>query len=214
MMDGGAIVHLWPLKKGETLSSHDWFPFYGHRFLGSEFMAAALMDGRREDIGTAVILWTEAMRQDPAGTLPASDVQLASLARFPSVEAWRKVRAHVLHGWSEVLVEDVVSGGTVTRLGHLSLVQDIVEDMYRRKRGRDAARSAASLAVTKTRIRKKLAAIGVAEHIAQDSRVIDDLAEHFRRHSLYVTEDNVRDALSELHGWGSNVTPMPRGNPR
>ncbi|MBY5974998.1 hypothetical protein KUV28_21800, partial [Ferrimonas balearica] len=42
--------------RGDTLSNHDWFPMYGHRFLGSSFVRKAVMQRRRADIGTATRL--------------------------------------------------------------------------------------------------------------------------------------------------------------
>lgn len=202
----------WPLARGETLSNHDWFPFYGHLFLASGFVAGAVMQGRRGDIGTAAILWAEAFRQDPAGTLPDDDTALAVLAKFPSVEAWREVRRGVLHGWVPVQVEDAETGEVVLRLGHPGLIERIVCEMYKRKRGRDAARDAARLAVRKVRLRKKMAEIGTADHIVADDRALHALADHFERADLYITADNVRAAMAEVLGYTGQVTPFPRGS--
>jgi hypothetical protein len=78
----------WPLRRGDTLSNHDRFPFHGHRFLAPKFLATCLMGKRRADVGTAVMLWSELMRQDPSGTLPERYVELASLGRFVDRECF------------------------------------------------------------------------------------------------------------------------------
>lgn len=199
----------WPLKRGETLSNHDWFPFYGHRFLASEFVAGAIMEGRRGDVGTAVLLWSESMRQDPAGTLPTTDIALASLARFASIESWMEVKDGVMHGWVPVEVEDERSGETITRLGHPGFMQGVVEGMHKRKKSRDGAREAGRLAVRKSRIRKKMAEMQYEKHLIADDRVVSALAEYFELSELYITPDNLRGAMIEVLGYTGEVTHFP-----
>lgn len=213
-MDGSIIggLEVWPLKRGETLSNHDWFAFYGHRFLGSEFLGAAVLEGRRADIGTALILWCEAMRQDPAGTLPESDIQLAGLARFSSLAEWRAVKEGVMHGWVPVQVEDEASGSMITRLGH-GMLQGVVCDMFKRKQGRDAARESGALAVKKTRIRVKLEEIKAPGYLVRDTMAISRLAEHFAHSGLYITADNVRAAVVDVLGYTGDVA-LVHGGPR
>lgn len=200
---------IWPLRRGDTLSNHDWFPFHVHRFLGSKFLSKSIMDKRRGDIGTAVMLWCESMRQDPAGTLPDCDIELASLARYPTVEEWLTVRDSVMYGWVPVLVEDERSGETLTRFGHPGFMQGVVEEMHKRKRGRDGAREAARLSVRKSRIRKKMADIRIQEHIISDDRAITALAEYFDQSDLYVTPDNLRAAMIEVLGYTGEVAHFP-----
>lgn len=200
---------MWPLQRGDTLSNHDWFPFHVHRFLGSAFLNTAIMEDRRGDVGTAVMLWSESMRQDPAGTLPTNDIELAGLARFPSLEAWRAVRDGVMHGWEEVFVEDSRTGEVTTRLGHAGFMQGVVEEMYKRKRGRDGAREAARLAVKKSRIRKKMGELNIQKHIVDDDRAVNALAEYFEHSDLYVTPDNLRAAMIEVLGYTGEVAQFP-----
>ena len=208
-MDGNFDLITWPLKRGDTLSNHDWFPFHGHRFLASKFLATCLMDKRRADVGTAVMLWSESMRQDPAGTLPECDVELASLGRFATVEEWQAVKQGVMQGWVPVLVEDDRSGEMLTRLGHPGFMQSVVEEMHKRKRGRDGAREAARLAVRKSRIRKKLAEMRIQKNIVDDDRAIVALAEYFEHSDLYVTADNLKSAMIEVLGYTGEVTHFP-----
>ncbi len=210
VMEHDVQPDFWPLKKGDTLSNHDWWPFYGHRFLSSEFTGLAVMEGRRAEAFTAVMLWAEAMRQDPAGTLPQSDVQLASLARFATIEDWAAQRDVALHGWFPVLVEDEETGQVETRLGH-DVLRRVAEDMARRKRGRDAGREAARLSLKKSRIRKKMQEIGVSDDLIQSDRHVTALANWFEQGDLFVTADNVRAGLVSELGWTGQVRQFPGG---
>ena len=198
----------WPLERGETLSNHDWFPFYGHRFLGSKFVSRCVMTGQRADIGTAMLLVCEAMRQDPAGTLPDDDLELASLAKFGAIEDWLAVRASVLHGWEAVLVKDGRTGESEVRLGHTALLEEIVASMHRRKRGRDGAREAATVAVRKSRIRGKMAELKVPQSIIRDDNAVSQLAEYFEKSPLYITADNVKAALIDVLQYTGRVVDM------
>ncbi len=208
-MEHDLAPDMWPLKRGDTLSNHDWFPFHSHRFLSSRFVSMSCMKNRRGDLGTAVMLWSEAMRQDPAGTLPTCDFELANLARYATVEDWLEVKDGVLYGWVDVLVEDANLADPVKRLGHTGFMQSIVQDMHKRKAGRDAAREAGNLAVKKTRIRKKLLEMQVEPHIIADDRAIHELAEHFHHSGLYITYDNLRTAMVEVLGYGGQVRKFP-----
>jgi len=210
---GGAEPDVWPLRRGETLSSHDWFPFYGHRFLSSRFVRKAVMTDARADIGTAIILWAGAMNEDPAGTLPVDDIELAEMAKFRSIEEWQAVRESVLHGWVPVLVEDR-NGETETRLGHPGMIEEIVQDMYKRKRGRDAARTAGRLSLNKHKIRKKMVENGAKDHVIKDDRAVTALAEHFAHSELYITPQNVAAAMVEVLGYTGTVTPISAGRMR
>lgn len=196
----------WPLQRGDMLSNHDWFPFYIHRFLTSNFLLGAVMEDRRGDVGTALILWCESMRQDPAGTLPDSDMELASLAKYGTVADWLAVRAGVMHGWVKVRVEDAETGDCEIRLGHPRFMQGVVEQMHKRKLSRDGAREASKLAVRKSRIRKKMAELKVRKHVIEDDRVMAALAEYFAQSDIYITADNVRAAMTEVIGYTGEVT--------
>ena len=202
---------LWPLKAGDTLTNHDWFPFAGHEFLGSHFVSRSTMTGHREDIGTRMILWCEAIRQNPAGTLPTDDIDLAFLAKFKTVDDWLAVRERVLFDWVEVLVEDERSGKTYVRLGHADQMEELVKDMHRRKAGRDAAREAGNLALKRHKIRKKMEVSGVPQHIIDDDQAINVLAKYFDESGLYITPENVRTVMIELLGYTGEVVPISAG---
>lgn len=189
------VFTLWtyPLQWGDTLSNHDWVPLYINRLLTSRFLARCLAEDRRADIGTAVILWCEAFRQDPAGTLPDDDTQLARLAGYGAdVDAWRKARPGVLHGWGAVEID---GDGPIDerRLGH-RMIEKIAFDMFKRAKGRAASRVEGALRVRQTRVKKVLIAMGLPR-LAENAASVRTLAEYLGKHDLHITETNVREAL-------------------
>lgn len=200
----------YPLTWGETLSNHDWVPLYVNRLLTSQFVAYACAQGRREDIGTALILWCESFKQDPAGTLPDDDVELAQIARFGAdVDAWRAARKGVLHGWERVTIDgDGVGAGP--RLGHM-VIAKIAQDMHRRKSGRDAAREASRMSSLRSRVRAKIKGLGYAKPHYGNAQIINLVSEWLDRHNLYCTDENVSVAMLEAVGIPRDVTPLRRG---
>lgn len=210
-MDGETVSDTWwyPLHYGDTLSNHDWIPLYINRLLTSRFIAYAIAEDRRADIGTAVVLWSECFKQDPAGTLPDDDVQLAQMARYGSdVERWRSVRAGVLYGWRPTLIEDA-EPGAVPRLGHLT-ISKIAKEMHGRKRGRDQAREAGRMAQVRSRVRKRFGELKLPKHLRESQQVVEGVAAYLSNAGLYVTTDNVRLALSETIGLTAEITPLGR----
>lgn len=189
----------YPLREGDTLASHEWVELHIHKLLTSRFLAYALREDRRADIGTALILWSECYRQDPAGTLPDDDVELAQLARFGAdVEGWRAVREGVLHGWRQCHVE---TGGQMRsdRLGH-PFVAELAERAVKRKKGRARSREESRLAVMRSRVKSKLKGIAGMTRIANSAHVVDAITRWLDEHGLFVNEDNVRVAADAVAG--------------
>lgn len=200
-----ADVWFYPVRKGETLANNDWVEFHVHRFLGSSFVAHALRNKRREDIATAIFLWSECYRQDPAGTLPDDDVELAQLARYGTdVEAWLLVRDSVLHGWEPCLIETEQGDHRAGRLGH-PFIAAICERGVKRRAGRAAGREAARLSVTRSRIKKVVSGMVGFARLAQSPDVIDAMARWLDENGLFITEDNVRAAAVTVAGARDDV---------
>ena len=203
---------LWPIARGETLTNHDWFPFFGHRFLRSSFLRKAVMADRRADLGTALILWVEAMGSDPAGTLPLDDADLAFAARFPSVEAWLACKEGALHGWVRVQVEDSRTGDFYERLGH-PMTLHVAQEMMTRSKARKAARTAGADRKRAERIRKKLAGLGLPDHIVKSEQILSRLVRHFNLADIWITDENIRAALDEVIGYKGDIVPFSgKGN--
>lgn len=192
-------IEFWayPLRHGDRLPNFDWMPLYGERLLSSRFVALAIHAGRRQDIDTALLLWSASMKQNPAGTLPDNDVELAHLAGFGAdLDGWSEARAGLaLYGWRTVHIDDAPTGA-VGRLAH-PLLTEIAEDQFRRKRGRERSREVAQIGMQKSRIRAKLREIKHAR-IADNGEAVEQIAQWLRDNDLYITADNVRVAMEDV----------------
>lgn len=195
----------YPLTRGQTLSNHDWIPFHVNRFLTSELLGYAIAEGRRGDVATALVLWCESFKQDPAGSLPDDDILLAQLARM-SLAEWREARAVALHGWSPVHVEGMDEGAR-QRLGH-EVIAGIALDMHRRKAGRDTARDAARVANLRYKVRSKLKALGYRKHIWDSQNVVEAVAAFLDNARLNCTDQNLHVAMQEAVGVPRAVTAL------
>lgn len=195
----------YPLRHGDRLPGYEWMPLYTDRLLSSRFVATAIFAGRREDIGTALLLWSASMRQDPAGTLPDDDIELAQFARFGAdVDAWREARAVALYGWRPVHIDDAPEGAA-PRLGH-PMIAEIARDQFSRRRGRERGREVAAFAMMKSRVRTKLREIHHAK-VAENEFAVEQIAGWLRDNDLYVTAENVRVAMDDVMG-GPKVVAM------
>lgn len=208
-MTGTAPDWLYPLRAGQTLSSNEWVEFHLHRFLASRFLAHMLSQDRRDVVGTAVVLWAESYRQDPAGTLPDDDPSLARLAGFGrDLPGWQAMRGLVLWGWSAVEVRDEadvpVAGGF---LGH-QVVAQIAATSWRRKSGKVQGRAAAAQATLRSRVKDKLEKLGRGQMV-KNPDVVAQVADWLVQADLWATPENVAEALHVLHGL-PKVVPVAR----
>ncbi len=192
-------VWLYPLQKGEKLVTNDWIEWHFHSFLDSAFIAQMLFQDRRDVIATAVILWSASYRQDPAGTLPDDDIQLANLSGFGiDIARWQAMRDLVLWGWSPCLVEDPEVGEPIRdRLGHRKLIASIASKSAKRRDGRKAAREAGNLAMLKSRIRGHLEKMG-RKKFAENADIVAQITNFLTRSVLYCTAENVAAALESI----------------
>jgi len=117
-------LEAYPLYQGETLDG-SWTALYHDRLLGSDFVA--LHDLR--DIGAATLLWAEAARQAPAGTLPTDRRALAQLVRLGrDLDAWAEVEAGALYGWRPCFVVDAEGVEPPKRRLMHPVVQEVVQE--------------------------------------------------------------------------------------
>ncbi|WP_288947773.1 DUF1376 domain-containing protein [uncultured Paracoccus sp.] len=207
-MEPIADFWVYPLRHGDRLQSYDWMPLYVDRLLSSHFVASAIFNGRRQDISTALLLWAASMKQDPAGTLPDDDIELAQLARFGTdIEGWREARPGALYGWQPVHIDDAPPGAR-PRLGH-PLIAEIAQNQLSRKRGRERGREVAAWATMKSRVWSKLREAKHAR-IAENKFAVEQIAQWLRDNDLYVTTENVRVAMETVMG-GPKVVSMNGG---
>ena len=190
---------VYPLKQGETVADQGWFPLHFHALLGSEFMATSCftgIEGRAAGF-TALRLWCEAFKQDPAGTLPDNDMHLAQLAGFgPDVAGWKAQRAAALYGWKECLVE-AADGPDLRRLGH-RVVADQAVFAWHRKHGRKLGREAARLSNIKWKVRQQMEKAKRPARLTGDDMLVTRIAEWLIRSGLNVTGENVASGLASV----------------
>lgn len=198
---------VYSLSLGQTLATNEWVEWHIHRFLQSSFVARMLHMDRDDVVGRAVILWSTSYLEDPAGTLPDDDVLLAHKAQFRSVEQWQAMRDLALWGWEPVLIHDEETGQMLSgRLAHRT-IERISAASAKRRDGKKAGREAHQLAVTRDRVKKKLADMG-KKRFAENPKLLDEIAIWLGQSKLYVTEGNVAAALESLHGI-PRVVPFP-----
>ena len=200
MSDTSTPAWTYPLRLGDMLSNHEWGPMFHSRLLNSAFVAHALTRGLqgRAAIGTALLLWSASYAQNPAGTLPDDDVELARLAGFGiDLAGWQGLREGALYGWHPVAVE---GGEGLGRrwLGHETIAANAV-DMFRRKAGREQSRVEAAMAKLRFKVRAKLVVMRLP-HLAEATQVVVGVAEWLRTSDLFCTEENVRRGLEVVHG--------------
>lgn len=200
---------LYPLEWGQTLD-FAWFPFRIDRFLTSRFLALSVARGQRDAIGTAVVLWAESFRQDPAGTLPDDDTELASLARFGAdFDAWRAVRETVLYGWRPVDVGGERFGPAGPRLGHPVIAAEATE-MWRRKDNSGERAEARRISNMRHRVKVQLRHIGARAAMYNDADYVAKLAGWLANAGLQITRDNVVQGVERLADAPAEIAAHPQ----
>lgn len=195
------VIPSWtyPLQRGDKLTSNDWTEWHFHDFLESSFVANALFQDRRDVIGTAIILWSAAYRQDPAGCLPDDPVQLARIAGYGrDVAAWSAIAPLALVGWTPCYVKDKWGDPQIGFLGH-PFIADIAERSWRRKHAKVVGREAARMATLRSRVKKAIARVG-SPKLAESAHVVQAVADWLDQNQLFVTEENVRAGLETAAG--------------
>ena len=97
-------VFRYPIPLGVRLESHGWFQFHHSWWRTSDFRRDADRDVR----GVFLDLLCASQDEDPVGTLPVSDSDLAWVARI-SLDEWVRLMARPitpLYGWSRCIVSD------------------------------------------------------------------------------------------------------------
>ena len=130
-----------PVPADIDLRSYCWMKLDLNRLHSSDFIHLA----SNEEFGAAVKLWTESMRQVPAGSIPNDDKILASLAGYRgSTRRWMKIKAMALHGFS------LCSDG---RLYH-PVLAEMVQDAWGNKTQQPTSHSSDPRAKDRERLRR------------------------------------------------------------
>ena len=192
---------LYPLHMGAKLATNDWVEWHFHSFLDSSFVLNMLYEDRRDIIGVAAILWSASYRQDPAGTLPDDDIELAHLAGFGTdIKRWQEVRDRALWGWSRcALIDDDLAEPVQGRLGHRKLIASIASRSAMRKDGRKASREQGAMNMMRSRLRHKLTQMGRLK-IAENPNLVSAIAKFLTDANLYCNDTNIAAALESVAG--------------
>jgi len=200
MSDNEISLWFYPLVFGQRLTTNEWVEFRFHDFLNSPQLAYALREDRRADLATEMILRAESFKQNPAGTLPDDDVQLADLARVRDLDDWRRMRAGVLQDWEPCLVSHRPGDDRPgqMRLSHRD-VAEIAAASWLRKAANTAKREEGKAAVQRSRVRKVLVGLNKVK-LAETKAVVEVVTQFLIGGGLTINPDNVILALEEAAG--------------
>jgi hypothetical protein len=203
---------LYPLTRGQTLRNFDWMPLETDAFLDSRLVAEMVYAGRRDVIAARVMLWAASWSQDPAGTLPDNDVQLADLAKYGAdVKAWQAIRPLALHGFVPVTIsggEGEGEGEGEARLSHPDLAR-IAVGQFSRKMRRMQGNAEGNRTLQRHRLRGQMKKMRLRQAMIESAQVVDAILDWLNQHDRWITVANVEEAL-EATGY-TKVAAFPKG---
>lgn len=126
-----AELPVYPISRDVRLTTHYFIAFHHDRWLASRFRAIAKPAVR----AFALDLWCLAQKQNPVGTLPTDDRELAFLLHLDLAE-WKAVKQEdpsPLYGWERYRTE----GGV--RFGHRVVIEILEDAIHQRERKAEAA---------------------------------------------------------------------------
>lgn len=122
--DMGLDLPVYPLALGAKLGQVKWAPVYLERLLDSDFLRRVEPEAGFH----GMILWFEAVRQDPAGTLPANAREIMRLCRFKgNIRSFKRLEPQILYNWERVHI--ITPGPQLVRLQH-PVVTEIVTKIH------------------------------------------------------------------------------------
>lgn len=198
-------IEIYPLERGMMLAGLEWWPFYGHRFEQSDLYVRAVASGRLDWIGGALLLWNACMRQDPCGTAENDPLYLAHMVRM-SVASWSEIAPEILRGWRVVQVA-TPDGGDVERITH-PVIRDVAKEQFRRTQAFKAGRASQGERKRRSRLIAKMTEMHVPPGIVGSGQTVGQILDYLTRADLYLTDQNIRAALSECVGWSGNVASI------
>lgn len=200
---------LYPIPLGVRVKG-DWFPFYHKRFRDSEF--AATVDFAAGFL--AIRLWAASAEQDPPGTLPDDDRQLAQLAGLGrDVESWRKYReAGALDGFEPVTCADDVC--EIVRLGHPVVAEVMCEVVRRMDEWKRRSQEGASRR-KRSRLREVMTKhCGAHAGLTQRDEFVDAVQDWLDARGLEKRPAHVREAMQAvsltMDGAGARIAGIAR----
>ena len=193
---------LYALRLGDVLTAHDWVEMRLHRLLGSRWRAVMTEDSPEAGV-FGFLLWMESFRQDPAGTLPEDDVELAALAGIGGQHArWAGLRGAgpgegALYGWRPCIVEDPGGGPPVRRLAHRTIAE-IAERGFERQAARRGASAEGTERRRLNRVKARLRNTALRRASADSDRVAARVLAWLDERRLQITQANVQAAIEAI----------------
>lgn len=192
-----ADLPIYPLRLGDTLIGNEWVEVRHHRLLGSRWRT--LMTRAPEAGFFGAMLWFEAYRQNPAGTLPDDDDELAHLAGLGlDVDRWRGLRAvGALYGWAPHLVLGGDDADDVVRLGHAT-VAEVALKSFGFQRDRKGKSQDGVRRKRLSRVRAQFPGIGLRSSLMKSERFAGQVLDWLDARKQTITAANVRLAVEEM----------------
>ena len=192
------VIH--PIAKGQVLDGQHWAPMHYQRLLSSGWRTRAVRPENRDKAVFGFLLWFEALRQDPPGTLPQDDAELAMLAGFGmDIDGWMTVREFALYGWTPCHIADA-SGDVLPGMRlHHAFVAGVAGEALKRKAGASVRRASGQRAVKKSRVRNKLRAL-MAGGREPPEAAVEWITDWVVEGDLNATEANVRIGWDQFIG--------------
>ena len=191
---GDGPLPVYPLRLGQTATRLDRMQIHVHRLIGSAWLSRST----HEERGAALSLWAHSTgTQDPAGTLPDDDRELARLAEFGvDIEGWRRCRAGALHGWARVRVLREGGEPGPVRLAHPLMTEvacAMIEmlDAGAQRKADDLARK------RRGRLREQMVKVG-ASKMAERWESVDAVMAWLVARGLSFSAGNVREACEAV----------------
>lgn len=202
---------LYPLPMGSCLS-FPWVEMRHQKLLGSRWRA--VMTRHPEAGFFGVLLWFEALRQDPAGTLPDDDFELAMLAGLGTdVGRWQGLREAALYGWRPCLVampEEAAAGPPVPRLMHRTVTEVALVAWGHAQKAR-AGRADATRGRRLRRVAEALRKTPLRSRAARSPALAEAVLAWIEERGLAIRQAVVVEALEALSAGGVVVQGVDFG---
>lgn len=203
-MSGTFEITVYPLRCGERLGAN-WVPLHFRRVRDSRWRAVVDAEARAYGFD----LWCAACDQDPAGTLPLEDPELAMLAGLGrDVATWERVRDGALYGWREVICLD--GEDDVRRLAH-PIVAEVVVEAFNRIAQRQETAAAGAERKRFSKVSAKMREAGAASGLAEDHAMQVQVLAWLDQRRLWITATNVARAMEALTAGPGQVVPFRDG---
>lgn len=201
---------IYPLRHGDKLSG-EWVEWRIRDLTRSRWRTEAVAN---PEVGLfAILLIAEAYQQDPGGTLPDDDADLAQLAGLGlGVARWRRLReAGALRGWEPCLVLAPDDDGPMRRrLAHRVVTEVAMKCWGYQKTSREGAAEGARRKQM-SRVRLQLKGTGLRSELVKSDRYVGALLERLTAAGKRITRENVeaelvamsKDNVTHLHDFTS-----------